>query len=137
MSRTANLNSSVCMEIVQKPLIMFVYTVSGIVYLCIVNRSQMDSQAFKGPGQWRIKCRCQGPCASESHFFARGNSCHKVETALRVYLTMMVSLRSLELSKLGNSLVSAKVRSSFSAKHFGRNVVCEWHYFGCKISLIF
>jgi hypothetical protein len=52
------------------------------------------------------------------------------ETALRI---MMVSLRSLDLSKLANSFASAKTIKKFLfAKHFGRKVVCEWHYFGYK-----
>jgi hypothetical protein len=72
--------------------------------------------------QWRIKRghygqvpgapRFWGPRASQSHgnFLRVAMLVTNVEAAFRIYLTMMVSLRSLDFSKLASSFVSAKIR---------------------------
>jgi hypothetical protein len=62
-------------------------------------------------GQVLGASRFWGPRASQSQFFATVVT--NVETALKIYLTMMVSLRSLDLSTLANSFVSAQAKTEF------------------------
>jgi hypothetical protein len=51
-----------------------------------------------------------GPALHKANFLRVATVVTNVETALRIYLTMMVSLRSRDLSTLANSFVSGNAR---------------------------